>query len=63
MNNIIKNIITEIEYLLDEIAQKKADKFESEVDKALKKISDDYEITELNEDKRYVDCRISIPQS
>ena len=63
MDNIIKNIITEIEYLLDEIAQKKADKFESEVDKALKKISDDYEITELNEDKRYVDCRISIPQS
>ena len=63
MDNIIKNITTEIEYLLDEIAQKKADKFESEVDKALKKISDDYEITELNEHKRYVECRISIPQS
>ena len=63
MDNIIKNITTEIEYLLDEIAQKKADKFESEVDKALKKISDDYEITELNEDKRYVYCRISIPLS
>ena len=59
----MENIISMMDQLLDAIAQKKADKFESEVDKALKKISDDYEITELNEDKRYVYCRISIPLS
>ena len=59
----MENVISMMDQLLDAIAQKKADIFESEADKALKKISDDYEITGLNEHERSVDCRITIPQS
>ena len=63
MDNIIKNIITDIEYLLDEIAIKKADEFESEAISFLNKLNTDYEIEMVNEIDRNVTILISIPQS
>jgi hypothetical protein len=63
MDNIIKNIITDIEYLLDEIAIKKAEEFESEAVSFLNKLNTDYEIEMVNEIDRNVTILISIPQS
>lgn len=63
MDTIIKNIITDIEYLLDEIAIKKADEFVSEAESFLDKLNTDYEIEMVHENDRKVTCLISIPQS
>ena len=63
MKNIIKNIITDIEYLLDEIAIKKAEEFESEAVSFLNQLNTDYEIEMVNEIDRNVTILISIPQS
>ena len=63
MDNIIRNIITDVEYLLDEIAIKKADEFESEAKSFLDKLNTNYEIEDVNEIDRKVTCLISIPQS
>jgi hypothetical protein len=63
MDNIIKNIITDIEYLLDEIAIKKAEEFESEAVSFLNQLNTDYEIEMVNEIDRNVTILISIPQS
>ncbi len=63
MDNIIRNIITDVEYLLDEIAIKKADEFESEAKSFLDKLNTNYEIEMVNEVDRNVTILISIPQS
>lgn len=63
MDNIIRNIITDVEYLLDEIAIKKADEFESEAESFLNKLNTNYEIEMVHEVDRKVTCLISIPQS
>ena len=50
-------------YLLDEIAIKKAEEFESEAVSFLNQLNTDYEIEMVNEIDRNVTILISIPQS
>ena len=57
------NIIRTMDHLLDEIAIKKADEFESEAESFLNKLNTNYEIEDVNEIDRKVTCLISIPQS
>ena len=57
------NIIRTMDHLLDEIAIKKADEFESEAESFLNKLNTNYEIEMVHEVDRKVTCLISIPQS
>ena len=57
------NIIRTMDHLLDEIAIKKADEFESEAESFLDKLNTDYEIEMVHENARKVTILISIPQS
>ena len=52
-----------MDHLLDEIAIKKADEFESEAESFLDKLNTDYEIEMVHENARKVTILISIPQS
>ena len=57
------NIIRTMDHLLDEIAIKKADEFESQAESFLNKLNTNYEIEMVHEVDRKVTCLISIPQS